>query len=263
MRTKIITLLSVLLIAMACKKKTDEPPSVFLEFYPRKCNFGWLYYIKRVRVEPNDQVGYILENIENDECRVEDLLFTIYTSSIDTLPDPNEGGSWGLSGPYIFHQFLEEGIQQLDKHNLSLEKQLEDDYVRSLTPTSGSYDYTDITPWEYRTNGIEELTITCNKSIFNQAPGTVLNSYFHISSLSPQQIVSSQTVELLFGCSDNLNKMSITEWLEMKPMAQPSMRLMMNSVPSGLPNDFVFTVKLKTSAGKEIEFSGREIRLLP
>ncbi len=248
---------------MACKEKVDSPPDVFLTFYPRKCNFGWLYYIKRVRVEPNGQIGYILENIENDECKVEDLLFTIYTSNIDTLPVSNEGESWALSVPYRFHQFLEEEIQQLDKHNLSLEKQLEDDYVRSLTPTSGSYDYTDITPWEYRTNGIEELTITCNKTIFGQAPGTALNSYFHISSLSPQQIVSSQTVELLFGCSDNLNKMSIAEWLEMKPMAQPSTRLMMNSVPSELPNDFVFTVNLKTTAGKEIEFSGREIRLLP
>lgn len=251
----------LLLLTISCKDKEDIESGVAVEFFPRECNYVWTDYVKQIEVNPNGQTGYILEDIYDNKCKIENFRLLIFTSNIDTLL---EGRYSAITGPCAFHQHIDEEYQDLDNHNITLEKQLEDDFRRTLkSSSSNSLDGINLLPWEYRTTGISELTITCNKTIFKQDPGVSLNSFFHITSLEPHQIISNDTKELIFGCSDNLNKMSIEEWLDMKPMAQPSMGLLMNYIPDELPGDFIFTVKLTTNTGLEIESSGREIQLLP
>lgn len=265
---KILISLIVLAFSVSCHdQKLGIEESVVLKFFPRKSKFAWADFIQKKKVFPNGHEGYVLECINNNECKVENLQFIIYTSSIDTIEPVDSSYNIGCSGwgaPYSFQQILLEKDQDLDAHNIELEKQLEADYLNSINSTKSTKSINDnIEFWEYRTNGIADLTITCNKKFFGQSAGSILNPYFYIDNLKPHQIISSATEELIFGYRDDLNKMSIQEWLDMRPMAQPSMYFMLNEVPDELPGDFKFIFKMETATGVIIEDTTREIRILP
>lgn len=261
MKNRYLLFSIIVLLNISCQDKIEPQESFFMKFYPRKANYVWVDYSRLVDISYNDQTGFTEEDIYDDKCKIGDFRLKIFTSNIDTL---QEYGFSAISGPYYAHQQLDEVYQDLDEHNVALEKQLEDDLRSTLKSTLESKkENDDLLPWEYRTTGISELIITCNKPIFNKESGASLNSFFHIVSLDPHQIISNDTKELIFGSSDILNKMSIEEWLDMNPMAQPSLGLSMNYVPNELPGDFSFTVRITTIDGVEIENSGREIQLLP
>jgi hypothetical protein len=255
----LLLLSCVILFTVSCKEKVEPQPGVVLKFYPRQCNYTWLKFLKQTSVAPNGQAGYVLEEISGNECKVGDLRLSLFTSNINNLPD--DGYYSAISGPYAYQRQLAPNLQQLDEPDLLLEKQLSDDFLRSLKSASAVKD--DLLAMEYRTTGISEIAITCNQPLFGQVAGTLLNSSFHIADINPHQIISHQSRTLIFGFSDKLNKMSIDEWIELKPMAQPSMHLMMNALPAELPVTCRFIVAIKTVEGKVIEATSPEITLLP
>jgi hypothetical protein len=249
---------------VGCGDNTDNTQDVLFSFYPRKCKFISSEYARLVGSEYDGNTYYDKEEIINDTCCSDSLLLIVSTSNLDSLPD--ECNWYVRSMPYRFHEDFDINIQDLDGHNTALEQQMKEDYLKPASSSSGrkstsSY-YTNLVNLEYRTTGVTAFSITCNKTLFGKVPGTSLNGYFYIYGLDPHQIVSYETKELIFGCNDDLDQMGLAEWLDMKPMAQPTMYLRLNSTPPEVPDTVNFTIHVTTTAGLKLELVTQDIVLV-
>ncbi len=257
-------LLIVLLIA--CKKK-EIPDNLMMKFFPRKCNYMWVVTSENVKMTSPAGDYFELGKISPDQSvKADNFRLLIHTSNIDTLFD-NYFDILSIEfTPYDFHQ--EESLVNLwdlDPSNPVLEDQLKTDFQFKETETKSSARESEaihIFNWEYRTTGIEQFKITANKKIFGQEPGNNLNDYFEIVALEPTQIISSERKELVYGYSDWNGRMSIAQWLDFKPMAQPTMILKLNTIPAELPLDVEFAV-LINSNNKTIVSTALQTLLIP
>jgi hypothetical protein len=260
--------LSILLILLliACKKK-ETPDSLNMVFFPRKCNYMWVITSENVKMTSPAGDYFELGKISPDQSvKAENLRLIIHTSNIDTLfVNFFDHVSLALT-PYDFHQNESlKHLWDLDPRNPILEDQLKRDFQFKKNETKSSasdLEAIHIFNWEYRTTGIEEFKITANKKIFGQEPGSNLNDYFEIVALEPTQIISSERKELVYGYSDWNGRMSIAQWLDFKPMAQPTMILKLNTIPAEMPIDVEFAVLIKSN-NKTIVSTALQTLLIP
>jgi len=256
----------IILTLTSCNKdNNDDQQSYSFVFYPRQCK---VLATGLVRLTPGEYDGttyYDKEDLQNDEtCEADYLCLLLSTSNIDTLPEGADYNTYPLFYEYQESLSIEE--QQLDESNSSLEQQLEDDYKNRVKSTTASNEVAvDFKNWEYRTTGIKSFNFTCNKTLFNQSPGTSLNDYIYLYEIERSQIISYETNSLVFGYSDHLNKMSVNEWLSLKPMAQPTIYFRFKSIPEELSqgniNSLQFTFAIETTSDLSLEISTQYITL--
>ncbi len=254
--------LLIIALISSCTTSSEGGGNILgLDFYPRQCNVVYTEFSLKYTDIIDGQTYYSRGEASASANPIEDLYLVVSTSSIDSLPKDTEW--YYRCRPYEFHEILPITEQELDEHNTALENHMEEDYQNYLSKStksaSATADY--IQSWEYRTTGVTSLNITSNQTLFGQAPGNSLNEYFHLAVISENQIISYETNELIFGCSDNLNGMSISEWLSLKPMAQPTLFLQANEVPTELPVTAQFTVQLTTTTGLELTSTTKAIPL--
>lgn len=94
--------------------------------------------------------------------------------------------------------------------------------------------------------------MSADKALWGVASGQSLNEHLKIVGLIPKQIISSESERLLIGYKSQQEVTSISEWLSLKPMAQPGMWLSFKTTPEELsdtPMDIKFTVELTTNEG--------------
>ncbi len=244
----------------------DNSQSYTIVFYPRQCKTLATGMTKLIPEEYEGVTYYEEEDLDsNDTCTAEYLGLILSTSNLDTLP---EGADYNTYADfYEFHEKLSTEDQQLDDSYSFLEEQMEDDYrnrVKSTTK-SASLDAADIKSWEYRTTGISSFSLTCNKTLFNQSAGTSLNDYIYLYEIERSQIISYETQSLVFGYSDDLDEMSVSEWLSLKPMAQPTIYFRFKSIPEeltkGVLDSLEFTFNVETTEGLSLSVTTLPVTL--
>lgn len=136
-----------------------------------------------------------------------------------------------------------------------IERELDIDFDKNYK-IYGSKSHTRALPpffWPYRTTGIKDFKITANTTLFGEKSGNTLNKYFIIDNLSPRQIISSKTKNLVFGYSSKYEISEIEQWISINPMAPPCITFAMKDKPSELPAKIEFTVSMTTNDGKVLE----------
>ncbi|WP_303170378.1 hypothetical protein [Porphyromonas sp.] len=135
-----------------------------------------------------------------------------------------------------------------------LEMQLDNDYRGSLESLRGDQMEElvmfNLTPWEYRVTGVKDFKIVALSTLFGQPKETSLNRFFSIYQFEPQQVISYQTKELIWGYASESKLESIDQWLSLKPMAPPLIRFRLNSKPQEIPEKVSFVTILETTDGK-------------
>lgn len=271
LKIKLIHLIYLLLLFMfiSCGKENGNTDNYFFVFYPRQSKTLGSGFSRLVSQEYEGTVYYEKESVAlEDTCSISDLVIVLSTSNLDTLPEGADFNTYPLF--YEFHESLDVGLQQLDDNNTVLEQQIEDDYRNRVTDKSTEKSANLVAyynlKWEYRTTGVSSFVITCTKPLFKQAAGTSLNSYLYIYEIDKAQIISYETNELVFGYSDDLNEMSINEWLGLKPMAQPTMYFRFNAVPEelsgGTADTVQFNISMKTRSGLNLSITTHRIALI-
>lgn len=148
----------------------------------------------------------------------------------------------------------------INSHNQRLEQELKVDIagrsnarkqLRTLRSGVGEA-YLNLITVQYRTTGVRDLKVSADKSLWGVASGQSLNEYLRIVDMSPRQIISSEAERLLIGYQSKQKVTELSEWLSLKPMAQPGMWLSFKTTPEELsdtPMDVKFTVELTTNEG--------------
>lgn len=256
----------LILVLFSCNKEdNDDQQSYSFVFYPRPCKLLATGLVRLVEQEYDGTTYYEKEDLENDEtCEADNLCLILSTSNIDDLPEGADYNTYPLF--YEYHESLSIEDQQLDEGNSSLEQQLEDDYKNRVKSTAASNEVAvDFKNWEYRTTGIKSFNFTCNKTLFNQPEGTSLNDYLYLYEIERSQIISYETNSLVFGYSDELNEMSVNEWLNLKPMAQPTIYFRFKSIPEEVSNGNVeslqFNFSIETTTDLQLSISTQNISL--
>jgi hypothetical protein len=258
---KIRGLVFIIIALISGCSTTGGGGDLWMIFYPRQCKALSSSFIRLIEKQYNNITYYELDGVyPSDSCTAKMMAIEVSTSNLDTT----EG--YKLNDCHLFygfHETLDESIQNLDDHNTALEQQMRDDYQSDWnTLKSGNTVAEYPNYWEYRTTGVTAFSITSNKTLFGKVPGTSLNGYFYIHDLYRHQIISYETRELIFGYSDDLDQMGLAEWLDMKPMAQPTMYLRLNSTPPEVPDTVNFTIHIITTSGLNLELTTQDIVLV-
>lgn len=265
MKKTFLILCSILALLSCSEESNSEEDSYTFVFYPRECK-TLATGLSELIPEEYDGVEYFEEEEldSNDTCSVEYLALILSTSNLDTLPDGADYNTYPMF--YEFHQSLSAEDQQLDDNNTSLEQQIEDDYRNRIKSTSESnLEGIYFKSWEYRTTGISSFDFTCNKTLFSQPAGSSLNDFIYLHEIDMSQIISYETENLVFGYSDELDEMSISEWLTLKPMAQPTIYFRFKSVPEELNDEVIdsveFSFKVETTDDLSLSITTQPIAL--
>ncbi len=108
--------------------------------------------------------------------------------------------------------------------------------------------------WSFGTTPIVDFKIMALEPLFGQEAETSLNEHFEIVHFLPEQILSNEgKLELVRSYSKKNKKLSIKDWLNLKPTASPIMRLMFKERPNDLPETLHLVTVMKTKEGKELK----------
>lgn len=150
--------------------------------------------------------------------------------------------------------------------------------------------------YEYRTDGVEDIEITCDLTLFGKEAGEDLSDKFEIALFNANRcgllayIMSYESGEFQYVVEkgrvvtiDNFNQtpnkvlenitgkelspsinknIPLNDWVELNPLVEPSIFLKLKETPSELPSKVVFTVKLTTSQGKVLTASTPMVYLI-
>lgn len=143
-----------------------------------------------------------------------------------------------------------------------LEEKIEDSYMSYMDNTFGNQVVTRTINQliEYRTTGVESLTITADQPFGGVAAGESLNALFRLTEFFPEVIVNANTNEIAVDWRDVSNYPStISEWLAKKPLAQATMIFKPLAIVTEIPENISFSVALSTNDGKSLQAESEEM----
>ena len=261
---KKITIFLVLIVLFSCKEKgsnSEEKP--FFVFYPRECNFIWASWAKFKDVSDSKISNFEILGVPENELSAKEALLVVYSSNLDTLVNKNEKSSF-LLYPYAQQNQMVNLDKKLAPHDINLEAQLETDYNNPVSKLkSKKTEEAFPVNLDYRVTGVKNLIITSTNTLFGKVAGTPLNDFFIIKRLDPKQVISSKSKRLLMGYSDKDSVVTIADWLNMEPMAQPTMFLAFKNISIELPVATSFVVTIETNAGKIIRDTTSTLSIIP
>lgn len=101
---------------------------------------------------------------------------------------------------------------------------------------------------QYRLEGVTALNIVADKEYNGLAAGEELGDFFHIVRYAPPLVFNHETYVL--NLCQGLCNDEIADWLAMKPLAQPSMTLMLKEEAHCAASDIAFTITMTLTDGR-------------
>jgi hypothetical protein len=212
----------------ACKNENGEEKKAYdVRFLPRKASFLFASF---------GDAG-LSGSVNKDRFHV-----SVETSNFDI----NDAYAFSLR-----HERLDNSIPSLEQQmeldcraKFPSEKNLPNSH--SLFEKGVRQTFFDI---EYRTTAVRNLTITADVPLFGKPAGESLNDFFDITGYEPPMIASSVTNALLYAYSSSTYPETLSEWLNLSPLAQAAMYLTPNREMEELPVTLRFEVKMETTEG--------------
>lgn len=249
-------LLSFIIIALSLFVSCDNSPYIvhnLLEFRNCRATKMWVVAGCMCRMELSDETFYGFDNLrnynedENLETTAREYLMVLFTTEMtDTSYYPESA----VFPAFFMRDSIMRDSNFVEQSIVFVEKQLAQSYRLDEEQSQSNKDGLYMVRIEYRTNGIEGLTITSTSKLWGEEPGNNLNKYFYIDYYDPNAIVEFDSHQLIYSFTDR-DKMpkSIDEYISLKPLAPPSIRLMFNETPPELPCNVQFFVEMTTTDG--------------
>ena len=262
-RMKLLRLFAFALVlcAYSCKKETKPlvgGDDMGFIHYPRECTK--MMSLPMVMKREVSSTGRVTESeviVGEEGVEAKNFLYWLMTGADDL--DSLEVRYPQHRGRAYERLYRASEFKQIAPGIRPLEAQLLNDYRKGLRTPEGRTDRINaglhhlfMKRWEYRVTGVKDFKIVALTPLFGLPAETSLNSFFSFYSLTPKQIISSQSKTLLWGYSDQEQVTSIGQWLSMHPMAQPVMMLRLNTMPQEVPVKTRFVTILTTTDGKEL-----------
>ena len=251
---KILLLITTVVLLSSCWDNNNiVGGDYFLGFRARECT-----YIDTRAVEiyngSKDNHSHKEDRFIDDKTEIDSKDFRLWlTTGMDSLKyfqneryylDYFSPGFY----PILYDAYLE-GNKLSANRDKYIETQLNHDY-RAKNDKTSSFTRTNRIPWPYRITGIKKFKIISLSRLFGEKAESNLNRYFLIDELSPRQVISFGSKNLIWGYSDNEKLEDIEEWLSVGPMAPPNITFKMKEKPKELPAKISFVTILETTDNK-------------
>ena len=269
---RLFCLILALTIFASCEKNNTKHDTITLQFRPRVSSDILALSSKITYKTYADGIAATIEYLSGGEVvKPTDYVISLYSGDnfIDTLkasPNFEKISTYIMMGENILNQ-----AEGLAPSIPALENELKMDYQRYVEVQNSELFYKEGSGvggappklMAYRTTGVKDFAITSTSNLFGAAPGTSLNNYFSIRSLIPAQVINYETKQLAWGYTDNIPLTNLSQWLSLKPTAQPLMFLQLNSEPPVVPDgeiDFIVSMTLENDTVLRDTISARFIQ---
>lgn len=123
-------------------------------------------------------------------------------------------------------------------------------YGKSASRSSNHYAYDVVIVVTYCVDGVSDFRITSNKELFDIPSGQSLNQYFSIKEFYPKFVFSYTDYSIVLD-SSNPN-LPISDWLQVSPLAQSSMSVVLKETLEEPIDDLTFTISMTLTNGEEL-----------